>query len=152
MEIRSTAFSFNGHIPEKYTCEGENVNPPLEIVGIPETTKTIAIIVEDPDAPGGTFDHWLLWNINPNESLPENFIPGISGRNDFGKTGYGGPCPPSGTHRYFFKAFALDCELDLLAGSVKEDLLKAMKGHVLDKAELVGLYKKHVKKSAKVGG
>jgi Raf kinase inhibitor-like YbhB/YbcL family protein len=101
--VSSTAFSNGGHIPKKYTCEGQNVNPPLEIKGFPKDTKTLAIIVEDPDAPHRVFDHWLVWNISPNEPIAENSVPGISGRNSFGKKGYGGPCPPSGSHRYFFR-------------------------------------------------
>src|SRR4051812_38643915 len=98
--VRSVAFSQGGHIPKKYSCEGEDINPPLEIEGFPRETKTLAIIVEDPDAPSGLFTHWLAWNIPPNEPIAESSVPGISGRNSFGKTGYGGPCPPSGSHRY----------------------------------------------------
>ena len=142
LTIKSIAFSQGGHIPKKYTCEGEDINPPLEIKGIPEKTKTLAIIVEDPDAPNGTFDHWLVWNIPPNEPIAENHIPGISGRNSFGKTGYGGPCPPSGSHRYYFKIYALDINLDLLAGSDKKALQKAMQNHVLASGELMAHYKK----------
>lgn len=143
-EITSTVFSHNGHIPPQYTCEGKNVNPPLIVRNIPEGTKTLAIIVEDPDAPGGTFDHWVCWNISPNEAIAEGGNPGINGTNSFGKPGYGGPCPPSGEHRYFFKVFALRNKLDdLVAGSKKQALLDAMKGHVLASAELMGFYKKH---------
>lgn len=90
--VRSRTFSNNGQIPAKYTCEGEDVNPPLEISGLPQGTKTLAVIVEDPDAPHGVFDHWLAWNIPPHEAIAENHAPGISGKNGFGKTGYGGPC------------------------------------------------------------
>lgn len=139
----STVFSHNGHIPPQYTCEGENINPPLIVENIPEKTKTLALIVEDPDAPRGVFTHWIVWNIYPNEAIAERSNPGISGTNDFGKTGYGGPCPPSGEHRYFFRVFALDGELDLLAGSTKEELLNAMKGHIIAEADLMGLYQKH---------
>ena len=142
LTIKSIACSQGGHIPKKYTCEGEDINPPLEIKGIPEKTKTLAIIVEDPDAPNGTFDHWLVWNIAPNEPIAENHIPGISGRNSFGKTGYGGPCPPSGSHRYYFKVYALDIKLDLLAGSDKKALQEAMQNHVLASGELMAHYKK----------
>lgn len=143
-EITSTVFGHNGHIPPQYTCEGKNVNPPLIVRNIPEGTKTLAIIVEDPDAPGGTFDHWVCWNISPNEAIAEGGNPGINGTNSFGKPGYGGPCPPSGEHRYFFKVFALRNKLDdLVAGSKKQALLDAMKGHVLASAELMGFYKKH---------
>ena len=143
LKLISTAFSHNGHIPPLYTCEGKNINPPLIVENIPDGTKTLALIVEDPDAPRGTFDHWVVWNISPNEAIAENSNAGISGTNGFGKTGYSGPCPPSGQHRYFFRVFALDDELDLPAGSTKEQLLDAMKGHVLATAELMGLYQKH---------
>ena len=139
----STVFSHNGHIPPQYTCEGKNINPPLKVEDIPDGTKTLALIVEDPDAPRGVFDHWIVWNISPNEAIAEGSNPGINGTNGFGKTGYGGPSPPSGVHRYFFRVFALDDQLDLLAGAKKEELLDAMKGHILASAELMGLYQKH---------
>ncbi|OQP59892.1 phosphatidylethanolamine-binding protein [Niastella vici] len=142
LNVHSAAFSQGGQIPEKYSCEGDDINPPLEISNLPAETKTVAIIVEDPDAPHGTFDHWLVWNIPPNEHIAENSRPGINGTNSFGKTGYGGPCPPSGSHRYFFKVFAIDTKLDLLAGSHKKELQQAMKGHILAKGELMGHYKK----------
>jgi Raf kinase inhibitor-like YbhB/YbcL family protein len=142
MKVYSTAFSHNGHIPPRYTCEGENINPPLEIGNIPEEAKTLAIIVEDHDASKSNFVHWLVWNISPNEAIAEKSNPGISGTNDFGKTGYGGPCPPSGSHRYFFTVFALDIGLDLLIGADKNDLMDAMRGHIVDKAELMGHYQK----------
>jgi Raf kinase inhibitor-like YbhB/YbcL family protein len=142
LSIFSVAFSHNGSIPKKYTCEGENVNPPLEIGNYPKETKTFAIIVEDPDAPSGTFDHLLVWNIVAGEPISEEYIPGIFGKNSFGDSSYGGPCPPSGTHRYFFKVYALDNTLDLQLGSDKNDLLDAMKDHVLATGELMGHYKK----------
>ena len=142
LAVRSIEFSKAGHIPRKFSCEGENVNPPLEISDVPEGAKTLAIIVEDPDAPHGIFYHWLVWNIQPNEPISENSVPGISGTNSFGKIGYGGPCPPSGTHRYFFKVYALDTELDLEAGANKDALDQAMEGHVLAEGELMGLYHK----------
>lgn len=140
--VQSVAFSHNGHIPSRYTCEGENINPSLEISNVPEETKTLALIMEDPDAPKGTFDHWLLWNIPPTASIAEQSFPGISGTNSFGKTGYGGPCPPSGSHRYFFKAYALDIELNLPAGSDKRNLLQAMEDHIIATGELMGYYQK----------
>src|SRR5687768_15689957 len=117
LQVISTVFSHKGHIPPQYTCEGENINPALIVRNFPENTKTLALIVEDPDAPNGTFDHWVVWNIPPNEAIAERSNAGINGTNSFGKTGYGGPCPPSGVHRYFFKVFALDAELKLKAGS-----------------------------------
>ena len=143
LKLISTVFSQNGHILPVYTCEGKNINPPLKVENIPDRTKTLALIVEDPDAPGGVFDHWIMWNISPNEAIAEGSNPGTSGTNSFGKTGYGGPCPPSGEHRYFFRVFALDDELDLEAGSTKEELLDAMKGHILATTELMGVYQKH---------
>jgi Raf kinase inhibitor-like YbhB/YbcL family protein len=146
LQVHSTAFSHNGHVPPKYTCEGEDINPPLEINNIPENTRTLALIVEDPDAPRGTFDHWLVWNIFPNEAIAEGSNPGVSGTNSFGKTGYGGPCPPSGSHRYFFRVYALDTELDIPAGSDKRTLQEAMKGHILGQGELMGKYQKKSEK------
>lgn len=140
--VHSPAFSNNGHIPQQYTCEGDDINPPLEIDDIPPDTKTLAIIMEDPDTPRGVFDHWLLWNIYPNEAIGERTTIGVSGMNDFGKTGYGGPCPPSGTHRYFFKIYALDKELSLAAGQSKKSLLEDMHGHILAIGELMGRYRK----------
>jgi Raf kinase inhibitor-like YbhB/YbcL family protein len=142
LNVTSVAFSHDGHIPKKYTCEGEDVNPPLEISNLPANAKAIAVIVEDPDAPKGVFDHWLVWDILPNEPIAENSVPGIDGLNSFGTTGYRGPCPPSGSHRYFFKVYALDGLLDLPAGSNKKALLQAMQGHVLAYGELMGHYKK----------
>ncbi|HET9746425.1 MAG TPA: YbhB/YbcL family Raf kinase inhibitor-like protein [Chitinophagaceae bacterium] len=139
----STVFSHNGHIPPEYTCEGKNINPPLIVENIPDGAKTLALIVEDPDAPRGVFDHWVVWNISPNEAIGEGSNVGMNGTNGFGKPGYGGPCPPSGVHRYFFRVFALDEELDLLPGAKKEELLGAMKGHILASAELMGVYQKH---------
>ncbi|HLG39631.1 MAG TPA: YbhB/YbcL family Raf kinase inhibitor-like protein, partial [Chitinophagaceae bacterium] len=142
LEVRSLAFSQNGHIPPKYTCEGENINPPLEINNIPDEAKSLVLIMEDPDASEETFVHWLLWNISPNDAIAEQSNAGISGKNGYGKTGYAGPCPPSGSHRYFFKVFALDTELDLLAGAGKEAVVNAMSGHVIAKGELMGYYQK----------
>jgi Raf kinase inhibitor-like YbhB/YbcL family protein len=140
--IHSAVFSHNGHIPSDYTCEGKNINPPIAVSNIPEGTKTLALIIEDPDAQHPNFVHWVVWNIPPNEAIAEGNNPGISGTNDFGKTGYGGPCPPSGSHRYFFRVYALDTELDLLAGSDKNALIDAMKDHILAESELMGHYQK----------
>jgi len=142
IQVVSLAFSQGGHIPKKYTCEGENVNPPLEISNLPANTKTLAVIVEDPDAPNGVYDHWIVWNIPPNEPIAENNVPGINGTNSFGAEGYGGPCPPSGSHRYFFKVYAIDSQLDLPPGSNKKALQQAMQGHVLAFGELMARYKK----------
>src|SRR3954467_15633748 len=108
--VTSTAFRNEGEIPAKYTCDGEEISPPLDIEGVPEATVTMALIVEDPDAPNGTFDHWIVWNIPPTHHIAEGGRPGISGDNSAGKTGYHGPCPPNGSHRYYFHLFALDTE------------------------------------------
>ena len=140
LEVRSTAFAQGGTIPPKYTCEGENVNPPLEIRGYPSRTKSLAVIVEDPDAPRGVYDHWIVWNIPPAESITENSRAGVAGRNSFGNTNYGGPCPPSGSHRYFFKVYALDSELEIQTGSDKQTLQDAMKEHILSSGELMAHY------------
>jgi len=142
LTITSPAFENNKLIPSKYTCDGDNVNPPLNIEGIPEETKSLVLIVDDPDAPMGTWDHWIVWNIPPTNKIEENSIPGTEGLNDFRKHSYGGPCPPSRTHRYFFKVYALDTKLDLDPNSRKKDVEKAMKDHILAKGELVGLYRR----------
>jgi Raf kinase inhibitor-like YbhB/YbcL family protein len=141
--ISSPAFGSDGYIPAKYTCEGENINPPLEVSGAPEEAETLVLIMEDPDVQQGVFDHWIVWNIQPLKMIAENSIPGVQGRNSFGSTQYEGPCPPSGTHRYYFKLYALDTTLDLPEGSKKIQLLEAMKGHILAINELIGRYKKN---------
>ncbi|MFA5087533.1 MAG: YbhB/YbcL family Raf kinase inhibitor-like protein [Candidatus Omnitrophota bacterium] len=132
----------NQSIPLQYTCQGENVNPPLNIKGIPAGTKSLALIVDDPDASNGTWVHWIVYNIPPTDSIEENSIPGREGWNDFGKKSYGGPCPPDGTHRYFFKLYALDTVLDLTGKVDSSRLQSAMKGHILGTAALVGVYQK----------
>jgi len=145
MEISSPAFENNSQIPQRYTCDGEDINPSLEIKYIPEETKSLVLIIDDPDAPMGTFLHWLVFNISPDVSLiEENSLPvgAIQGKNDFGKENYGGPCPPSGEHHYFFKIYALNKKLDLSSGSKLKEVEKEMEGHILDQAQLVGLYKR----------
>jgi len=142
LKLSSPKFVHEQSIPAKYTCQGEDINPPLTIEGIPDGTKTLVLIVDDPDAPGGTWDHWIVWNIAPASEIKEDSIPGEEGVNGWGKTGYGGPCPPSGTHRYFFKLYALDTELSLPASAEKKSVETAMDGHVLSQAALIGLYKK----------
>lgn len=142
LTITSSAFLHNGNIPKKYTCDGDDVSPPLMIEDIPTGTKSLVLIVDDPDAPIGTFVHWIVWNIPVTETIGEDSVPGVNGVNDFDKRGYGGPCPPSGIHRYFFKVYALDTELNLNTNSRKTDVEKAMKGHILAKGELVGVYKR----------
>lgn len=138
--ISSSAFENNSYIPAQYTCDGKNFNPPLEISGIPENTKSLVLIVDDPDAQSGVWDHWVVWNIEPSEKIAENSVPGIEGLNSSNKHGYKGPCPPSGTHRYFFKVYALDSKLDLPEDSNKEAVEKAMENHILGQGELIGLY------------
>ena len=142
MELTSPAFQNNTLIPAKYTCQGEDISPPLAVTGIPNGTVTVALINDDPDAPGGTWDHWIVWNIPPDGTIGQSTVPGLQGKNSWGRNKYGGPCPPSGTHRYFFKLYALDGKLALKEGARKADVLKAMEGHVLAQAQLIGLYKK----------
>jgi hypothetical protein len=143
MKLTSSAFEQGKAIPKKYTCDGEDINPPLKIENVPEEAKSLALIVDDPDAPRGVFAHWIVWNIDPKISqIEENSKPGTEGVNDFGKNSYGGPCPPSGTHHYHFRIYALDTLLDLSSTSKKSDLEKAIEGHVLDWAELIGTYQR----------
>jgi Raf kinase inhibitor-like YbhB/YbcL family protein len=145
LSITSAAFSHKGMIPSKHTCDGADVNPPLSFDNIPEMSKSLALIVDDPDAPMGTWVHWVVWNIGSGtKEIPEKSVPegALQGTNDFRKQSYGGPCPPSGTHRYFFKLYALDASLALKAGVTKTQLEEAMKGHILAQAELVGLYRR----------
>lgn len=142
LRITSPAFKDKGLIPTKYTSDGADFNPPLNIEGIPEGTKSLVLIVDDPDAPMGTWDHWIVWNIPPVGKIEENSVPGTEGLNDFRKHSYGGPSPPSGTHRYFFKVYALDTNLALSPNSRKKDVENAMKGHALARGELVGLYRR----------
>jgi len=142
MKISSSAFSDGANIPSKFTCDGADTSPPLKIEELPSEAKSLVLIVDDPDAPVGLFTHWLVWNIEPKTSaIPEGNAPGgVQGKNDFGKTGYGGPCPPSGTHRYYFKICALDQQLKLPAGARRKELDAAMKGHVIAQGELMGRY------------
>jgi len=150
IEIKSSAFEEGGMIPPKYTCDGADVSPPLSWTSVPEGTKTIALICDDPDAPMGTWVHWVLFNLPADvKELPEN-VPSeknldngaMQGTNDFGNIGYGGPCPPGGTHRYYFKFYALDTEVNLQGGATKKELLKAMEGHILAEGQLMGRYKR----------
>ena len=142
MKITSSAFQQGGNIPSKFSCDGANTSPPLQISDVPPETKSVVLIVDDPDAPSGLFTHWAVWNISPQTStIAEGNAPkGVHGTNDFGKSGYGGPCPPSGTHRYYFRIFALDRELDLPSGAKRSQLDAAMKGHVIAQGELMGRY------------
>ncbi len=138
--ITSPVFENNGFIPAKYTCDGEDVNPPLKIESIPEETQSLVLIVDDPDAPMGTWDHWVVWNIPPTDKIEENSVPGTEGLNDFNRHSYGGPCPPSGTHRYFFKVYALDTKLYLDPNSRKKDVERSMERHILARGEILGRY------------
>lgn len=140
LRITSSVFENKGFIPAKYTCDGVDVNPPLRIEGLPKETQSLVLIVDDPDAPSGTWDHWVVWNIGPVEKIEEDSVPGTEGLNDFRRHSYGGPCPPSGTHRYFFKVYALDIKLEIPSNSRKKDVERVMKGHVLAYGEVVGLY------------
>ena len=140
--VKSPVFENKKPIPRKYSCDGDEVNPPLIVEGIPTATKTLALIVDDPDAPRGTFDHWLVWDIPPSNKIEENSTPGTQGLNSGGQQAYIGMCPPSGTHRYFFKIYALDAKLGLKESTNKKELEKAMQGHILAKGEIIGLYRR----------
>ena len=154
LTLKSPSFSENGNIPSKYTCEGQDISPPLTWSGVPAGTKSLALIVDDPDAPDPrapkmTWVHWVLYNLTPSSNgLPEgvskNALPQgtLEGTNDWKRTGYGGPCPPIGQHRYFHKLYALDTVLPDLGTPTKAQLEKAMQGHVLAQAELIGTYEK----------
>jgi len=143
VSIATSAFQAGGDIPAKFTCNGANVNPELKINGVPNEAKSLVLIVDDPDAPRGLFTHWIVWNIDPKTTeIGENSVPvgGVQGTNDFGKRSYGGPCPPSGTHRYFFKIFALDTKLDLKPSARRTDLDTAIKSHILGQGESMARY------------
>ncbi len=142
LKVESTAFADNEPIPDKYTCNGNDTSPPLMVTGIPNGTKSLALVVEDPDAPSGLWIHWLVWNMPVASELKEDNVPAgaLQGTTSEGSTGYHGPCPPSGTHRYMFKAYALDTLFTLSSKSKKPDLDKAMHGHILAQGTLTGLY------------
>ncbi|MFM2137700.1 MAG: hypothetical protein RJA57_7 [Bacteroidota bacterium] len=138
LRLGSPVFRDGGAIPQKYTCDGADVSPPLDITGIPEEAVCLALILDDPDAPRGTWLHWLAWNIPLTRHLKEGHVHGVSGTNDFGHVRYNGPCPPSGIHHYRFKIYALDRLLDLPAGSRLPELQEAMAGHILAFGEMTG--------------
>jgi Raf kinase inhibitor-like YbhB/YbcL family protein len=143
--ISSPAYENNGNIPKKYTCDGANINPPLKIENVPQQAKSLALIFDDIDAPGASYVHWILWNIEPaTKEIKENSVPegATQGTNDFKKQNYGGPCPPTRPHRYAFKVYALDARLDLSPDSKKADLEKAMKGHVIARSQCLGKFKR----------
>jgi hypothetical protein len=148
MNLKSTAFTANGMIPSLYTCDGQDISPDLSWDAPPTGTQSLALIVDDPDAPGQIFVHWVLYDLPPEiHQLPKGLPAeptlsggGVQGKNDFGNLGYGGPCPPSGIHRYFFRLYALDRELELKSGATKAQLEAAINGHIIATAELVGRY------------
>ena len=149
MKLTSTAFEHNGKIPSEYTCDGEDISPELMIEDVPAGTKSLALIMDDPDVPkhirpDGLWVHWVVWNIptDTKKIAKANEPEGIQGITNFGRTGYGGPCPPDREHRYFFKLYALDISLDIPEGSTKEVLEKAMEGNIIEQTELIGLYEK----------
>lgn len=143
MKLSSSEFAPNAFIPRRFTCQGDDVSPPLRIEAVPPQTRSLALIMDDPDAPGGTFDHWVLYNLPADTTeIAEGTSSGTAGVNGFGRNGYGGPCPPEGAHRYVFRLYALDETLDLPPGLEKEELEKAIAGHVVASDELIGQYAK----------
>lgn len=143
MKIESEAFKNGEAIPLKYTCDGENIIPPLNFSEVPEKAKSLVLIMDDPDSPTGTWTHWTAWNINPKiTGIPEGMVPEgvMEGKTTFGDIGYGGPCPGKGRHRYFFKLYALDTELKIPSGSTKDILVESMKGQVIAEAGTFGVY------------
>jgi Raf kinase inhibitor-like YbhB/YbcL family protein len=143
MKISSSAFAQGAEIPVKYSRGGEDINPPLHIEGTPGNAKSLTLIMDDPDAPVGLFTHWLVWNMDPRTTeITEHSVPkgAVEGTNDYPNAGYGGPQPPSGTHRYYFKIFALDKTLDLRAGAKRKELDQAMKGHVIAEGQYMGRF------------
>lgn len=145
MKLSSPAFQNNAAIPSEYTCDGSNLSPPLVISDIPPDAESLALVMDDPDAPAGTWDHWVVFNISPlTKEMPKGTEPkGTAGKNSWGRTGYGGPCPPSGTHRYYFRLYALSTKIKLPHGSTKKDLEKAMQGHIIEQVQLMGTYKRN---------
>jgi Raf kinase inhibitor-like YbhB/YbcL family protein len=140
MRIQSPVFENGATIPDRFGCRGENINPPLTIENIPAGTQSLALIIEDPDASPGTFTHWVMYDIPATGTIEERSAPGREGMNSGGGKGYTGPCPPSGTHRYLFRIYALDTRSNLAEGSDRATLEKAMQGHILASAELKGLF------------
>ena len=142
LQVTSSAFEEGKPIPIKYSCKGDDINPPLDIENIPEESRSLVLIVDDPDAPGRTWVHWIVWNIPIMHHIKENSVPGTEGINDFKRNEWGGPCPPSGTHRYYFKVYALDTLLNLTPVTTKKQLEKAMDEHILAFGSLMGTFSK----------
>jgi len=143
--LSSTAFASQAPIPAKYTCQGDEINPPLTIQGVPVGTKSLVLVVDDPDAPAGVWDHWVVWNIPPDTTeIAEGSVPagGVQGNNSSGTSRYQGPCPPYGTHRYRFSVYAISDILALAPGATKDTVLSTLSGKVLDQYTLIGLYQK----------
>lgn len=149
MDLTSSAFEHNGAIPAKYTCDGDDVSPPLSWAAVPQETESLALICDDPDAPAGTWSHWVLYNISPDRDGLEENVPtderlsqiGMQGRNDFGNSGYGGPCPPrDSSHHYYFRLYALDTTLEAMEGATRKQVLNRIQDHILAQTELIGLY------------
>lgn len=139
----ASVFEHEQPIPRAFTCDGDDISPPLTISGLPEGTRSLALVVEDPDAPSGSFDHWVAFDIAPTSQITEGVTDvGTSGANSSGDLGYTGPCPPSGTHRYFFRLYALDTELGLTEGAGKQQVLDAAEDHVLGQGTLMGTYQR----------
>jgi Raf kinase inhibitor-like YbhB/YbcL family protein len=139
LEVKSI-FEESGLIPGKFTCNGEDISPPIEINLIPAETKSLVLIMDDPDAPDGTFTHWIMWNIPSSGKIDENHAPGTQGKNDAGEAKYKGPCPPTGEHRYFFRIYALDQNLELQEGASRKELEAAMEGKVIAQGQLMGKF------------
>jgi len=151
IQLTSSAFTEGSSIPTKHTCDGQDVSPQLRWSGVPDAAKSIALICDDPDAPAGTWVHWVLYNLPTSSAELAEGAPttellssgATQGRNDFGRIGYGGPCPPRGNaHRYYFKLYALDIAVHLKAGATKKELLRAMQGHIVSEGQLMGTYKR----------
>lgn len=142
LKVSSSAFDEGKSIPLQYSCKGDDINPPLDVANIPEQARSLVLIVDDPDAPGKTWVHWIVWNIPITHHIDENSVPGKEGINDFKRSWWGGPCPPGGTHRYFFKVYALDTLLNLPSGTTKKQLEKAMDEHILAFGSLMGTFSK----------
>jgi Raf kinase inhibitor-like YbhB/YbcL family protein len=144
MEIKSPDFNNNSKIPIRFTGDGEDINPNLELIGVPTNTKSLVLIIDDPDAPMSVWNHWLLWDIDPKTTkIKEKSVPigAMQGKNNYSKNSYGGPKPPSGTHRYFFRLYALDCRIILTKEATRRELERAIYEHVIAKAGLIGLYR-----------